>query len=76
MGKLLYDITFISAIQQSETVMHIHISRFPPWLSHKESAYNVGDSGLIPGSGRSAVGGQGYPLQCSCLVNPMDRGAW
>ena len=28
------------------------------------------------GSGRSLGGGQGNPLQCSCLENPMDRGAW
>ena len=33
-------------------------------------------SGLIPGLGRSPGGGHGSPLQYSCLVNPMDRGAW
>jgi len=33
------------------------------------------DSGLIPGSGRSPGGGNGNPLQYSCLENPMDRGA-
>ena len=32
--------------------------------------------GSIPGSGRSPGGGQGNPLQYSCLENPMDRGAW
>ena len=32
--------------------------------------------GLIPGSGRSLGGGTGYPLQSSCLGNPMNRGAW
>ena len=42
----------------------------------KESACNVGDPGLIPGSGRSPGEGNGYPLQYSCLENPMDRGAW
>ena len=42
----------------------------------KESACNAGDLGLIPGSGRSPGEGNGYPLQCSCLENPMDRGAW
>ena len=41
----------------------------------KESACNVGDSGLIPGSGRSPGEGNGNPLQYSCLENPMDRGA-
>ena len=34
------------------------------------------DSGSIPGSGRSPGGGNGNPLQYSCLENPMDRGAW
>ena len=30
----------------------------------------------FPGSGRSPGGGYGNALQCSCLENPMDRGAW
>ena len=34
------------------------------------------DVGLIPGLGRSPGGGNGNPLQCSCLENSMDRGAW
>ena len=42
----------------------------------KESTYNVGDLGLIPGSGRSPREGNGNPLQYSCLENPTDRGAW
>ena len=37
---------------------------------------NVGDVGLIPGSGRSPGVGNGNPLQYSCLENPMDREAW
>ena len=40
------------------------------------SAFNVGDLGSIPGSGRSPGEGNGNPLQCSCLENPMDGGAW
>ena len=40
------------------------------------NAGDVGDVGLIPGSGRSPGGGDGNPLQYSCLENPMDRGAW
>ena len=35
----------------------------------------VGELGLIPGSGRSPGEGNGKPLQCSCLGNPMDREA-
>ena len=37
---------------------------------------DIRDEGLVPGSGRSPGGGRGNPLQCSCLENPMDRGAW
>ena len=42
----------------------------------KASAYNVGDPGSIPGSGRSPGEGNGNPFQYSCLENPMDRGSW
>ena len=37
---------------------------------------DVGDAGLMSGSGRFPGGGHGNPLQHSCLENPMDRGAW
>ena len=40
------------------------------------SAGDMRDVGSIPGSGRSPGGGNGYPLQYSCLENPMNRGAW
>ena len=42
----------------------------------KEPACNAGDLGLILGSGRSPREGNGYPLQCSCVENYIDRGAW
>ena len=41
-----------------------------------DSAYNVGDLGLVPGLGRSPGEGHGNPLQYSCLENSMDRWAW
>ena len=37
---------------------------------------NAGNASSIPGWGRSPGGGNGNPLQYSCLENPMDRGAW
>ena len=49
---------------------------FPGGSDGKASAYNVGDPGSIPESGRSLGEGNGNPLQNSCLENPMDRGAW
>ena len=49
---------------------------FPGGSDVKASAYNVGDLGLIPGSGRSPGEGNGNPLQYSCLENPMNEEAW
>ena len=50
------------------------------WFKHsydsKESACNARDAALIPGSGRSPGGGNGYPLQYSCLRNPVDKEPW
>ena len=53
----------------------------PGWRSGKQSTYqkyagDIGDAGLIPGSGKSLGGGNGNPLQYYCLENSIDRGAW
>ena len=45
---------------------------FPCGSAGKESAYNAGDLGSIPGLGRSPGEGKGYPLQYSGLENSMD----
>ena len=65
------------------TTMHnfasLEIHWFHRSLSGKKSACSAGaagDTGLIPGSGRSSGGGHSNPLQYSCLENSMDRGAW
>ena len=47
------------------------VVKYPP-----ANARDSGDLDLIPGWGRSPGGGNGNPLQYSCLENPMDRGAW
>ena len=49
---------------------------FPGGSNGKESAHNSGDQCSIPGSGRSPEGGNGNPLQYSCLENFMGRGAY
>ena len=49
----------------------IYIMGLPLWLSGKESAFNAGDQGSIPGLGRSPGEGNGKQLQYSCLENPM-----
>ena len=48
--------------------------KIPGGSDGKASAYNAGDLGLIPGSGRSSGEGNGNPLQYSGLKNPMDGG--
>ena len=49
---------------------------FPDGSASKESTCNAGGAGWIPGSERSPGGGNGNPLQYSCLGNPTDRGDW
>ena len=55
---------------------YMYIQDFPGGSDGKASAYNVGDLGSIPGSGRFPGEGNGNPLLYSCLENPMDGGAW
>ena len=75
-------LVLIPAPNQTTCVWHVE------WINNKnlldgsadkEPACNAGDSsdtGLIPGSGRTPGGGNGNPLQYSCLENPMNRGVW
>ena len=57
----------------------MRLQGLPWWLIGKEYACNIGDTGDVRSvleSGRSPAEGSGIPLQCSCMKNPMDRGAW
>ena len=49
---------------------------FPGSSDGKASAYNAGDLGSIPGSGKYPGEENGNPLQYCCLEDPMDREAW
>ena len=64
--------------QQATAVSHVstfnRFLNFPGGSDGKESAYNAGDSGSIPGSERYPGERNGYPLQYSCLENSKDRG--
>ena len=51
----------------------MNLEDFPGGSDVEASAYNTGDLGLIPGSGRSSGEGNGNLLQYSCLENPTDR---
>ena len=63
---------------EKETILYdsTYVMGFLGTSVSKESAWSAGDTGLIPGSGRSPGEGNGNPLKYSCLENPMDRGAW
>ena len=62
--------------EQSLSERKTLLEGFSSSLESKEAACNVGDLGLISGSGISPGGGHGNPLKYSCLENFMDRGAW
>ena len=49
---------------------------FPSGPVVKNLSANAGDVGLTPGSGRFPGGGNGNPLQYSCLGNPLEGGVW
>ena len=61
---------------ESYKILKMETEGFPDGSNSKESACNVGDPGLIPGSGRSPGEGNGNPLQYSYLENSLDRKAW
>ena len=67
MGKI-----FIKQISDKSRVHKV----FPAGSDSKESAWNAGDLGWIPGSGRAPGEGKGNPLLYFCLENPLDGGAW
>ena len=73
LGKTLLTFAQLHFVLQGQICLLLQ--GFPGGSEVKSSACNAADLGLIPGSGRSPGEGNGNPLQCSCLENPMDRGA-
>ena len=73
MHKCVY---YISQVQNSRLVRVFSQQGFTSNSAGKESPCNAGDSGLIPGSGRSPGEGNRYPLQYSDLENSMDYSPW
>jgi len=57
-------------------IRNMNFEGFSGGSDGKESTCNAGDLDSIPGFGRCPGERNGYPLQYSCLKNPMDRGAW
>ena len=72
---------FILRVFLHVTLCHVYVSfgetaGLPDSSVVKNLPASAEDAGSIPGLGRSPGEGNGNPLQCSCLGNPMDRGAW
>ena len=68
--------TWLSDWTESKSNHSRWVSRMAQGKESTCDAEDTGDSGSIPGLGRSPGGGYDRPLQYSCLENPMDRGAW
>ena len=65
------------ALCQRDLFVWYLLGGFPGGSDCKESAYNAGDPGSMPGLGQSPGDlGNGYPLQYSCLDDSSDKGAW
>ena len=68
------------ALKTEISIWNQRRSGLPRWRQWQRSCLPmqvaITDSGSIPGLGRSPGGGHGYPVQYSCLENPMHRGAW
>ena len=72
------DNVIICLAHSKHPVLLVEVGRrgFPDGSVVKNLPANGGDSGSIPGLGSSPGGGNGNPLQYSCLENSTDRGAW
>ena len=73
---LLLPVPVVLAYLLNLLLLGLRLMDFTGGSDGKESACNAGDPGSILGSGRSPGEGNGNPFQYSCLVSPMDRGAW
>ena len=72
LSLLSYEV-FKTIIYMELSLLSYEVLDFPGCSDCKKPASNTGDSGLIPGLGRSPGEKNGYPLQYSCLENSMDR---
>ena len=71
------DLPLMNVIVLTPTIIILHcVWSGASQVALVDSLPVAGDTGLIPGWGRSLGGGHGNPLQCSCLENPIIRGAW
>ena len=67
-----------SCLRTPLSLAHLRLIKggFPGGSAVRNPPANARDTGSSPGSGRAPGEGNASPLQCSCLGNPRDRGAW
>ena len=65
MGRKLNRLFFLKKTWASQVLLVV-----------KDPPANAGDTGSVPGLGRSSGGGNGNPFQYACLENSLDRGVW
>ena len=79
-SQILFSVTFFEShifqYQDPDFLSLILFLDVPGGSDGKASVYNAGDLDSSPGLGRSPGEGNGSPLQCCCLEDPMDRGGW
>ena len=75
-SKEKQDLYYFSIAVVTNYHKYIGAYGFPGSSVVKNLPANAGDMGSVPELGRSSGGGNGNPLQYSCLENPMDRGTW
>ena len=78
-GLVGYSLWGCKELDMTKQLTHTHTHTHTGGVVVKNPPANAGvssDTRLIPGSGRSPGGGNGNPLQYSCLGNPLDRGSW
>ena len=68
--------TFCTTTKRLTGFMYLGALGFPGGSDGKESAYNTGEPGSTPGSGRCSGEGNSNPFHYSCLQNSMDGEAW
>ena len=73
---LPFKVSLVPALHGCQSSDEVAEMTFPAGSVVKNPSASAGDLGSIPGPGRSPGGGNGTPLQYSCLENPTDRGAW
>ena len=74
--KIDFELIFLKCVKSVSRLFFFFCMQISSLIAQSVKSLTAGDLGSILGLGRSPGQGNGNPLQCSCLENPMERGAW